>query len=157
MLRNTGKHVGLTRYELTKDQAGRNLLVKINYPVPSGDPEQAAHEGLEKVRAELTYLRLRHYVRTSIYGEVSVAPINGGQSVNIPLPQPFWARERALRPVPHIPPHFREFLAALPSPHAIKWQAAMNHLSAAIYTWIDDPHSAASFIGKLLKQWLLRS
>jgi len=151
MLRNTGKHLGFARYELTKDHAGRNLLAKINYLVSSVDPEQAAHEGLEKIRAELTYLRLRHYVRTSICGEVSVTLINGGESTNIPLPQPFWAQERARRPVPHIPPHFREFLDALPSPYAMKWRAAMNHLSAAIYTWIDDPHSAASFVWQALE------
>jgi hypothetical protein len=144
-----GNAAELKRHNLANEN-GFNFLTEINfYDIFASDMEQAVHQALEKVREHLRWLRLRMNVRTSLSQFALVKPLGSDQVPSrVPLPLLFWARYEERRLIRELPP---KFLESRPPDEKARWRGGLDHLSAAIYNWTDDPHSAASFVWQAIE------
>jgi hypothetical protein len=146
---NSPDGAALRRHDLKQDN-GLNFLTQLNfYDIFASDAEQAVHQGLEKVRDHLRWLRLRMNVQTSLSQYALAKPLACDQApTRVPLPLLFWARDEERRLMRELPP---KFLESRPADEKAKWIGGLDHLSAAIYNWTDDPHSAASFVWQAIE------
>lgn len=141
----------------------RGIEIKAQAP----NPERALTGALAKVREILKELRVRHYVRTNLYGSAMVSELVDEQLkmgadepvtklewakmddlVHLALPQPFWTKKGFRKGVPYLP-SFEN--SSVPAKH--RWRAARWHVSQAVDVWPEDIHSAASEVWQAIESF----
>lgn len=119
------------------------LLTGVRVDVDAPSAEWAASAALHRIRHLLDTLRVRHYVRTNLYGALAVAR-RGEEVAYVPLAQPFWDKKPGRRAVPYL---------ARPSGTDVRIHAASWHLSEAINAWAEDVHLAASEVWQAMEAY----
>ena len=148
--------------EATEYQRHSRTLTGMKLIVGAPNPERALFEAIELLREILQELRVRHYVRTNVYGAVAIDEIsnneseiesetsdaNGAEQAHLALPQPFWTKKSGRRGVPYLPT-----VENLEIPVKHRWLAARWHVSQAVSVWPEDIHSAASEVWQALESF----
>lgn len=133
-------------------------LTGITVSVSASTASAAYEESLPLCRTALDDLRTRHYLRTSLFGPVTVEGDEGGEVRMFSLHQPFWtkkgARDRAL---PTLPKNFNLLLDSPCGDEGARWAAVKWHISQALRSWPEDVHSAASGTWQALESLISKS
>jgi hypothetical protein len=135
------------------DENGLYTLTGLKSEVKASHPHLAAMKGLNSFGKTLEYLRLRHNVRTHLYGAIKVSCSAQEIETSLSLPQPFWPNERGRRKIPRLPSNFNRFVNNLSSNERNKWYAARWHLSSAFSDWSEDIHSAAAKVWQAIESF----
>lgn len=153
MLKKNFKGFGDLSLGYEVDTEGRYTLKEIKVRVSASHFSLAVTKGLNIARAFLEYLRLREYLRVSIYGAASVNIVNQPEVTYASLPQPFWTQGTGRRNAPQIPGRFDKRVQLLPQKERGNWMAARMHLSAAFLDWAEDVHIAAVKVWQALESF----
>jgi hypothetical protein len=150
----------LDDFVVEEDELGLTHLIGLRFSIQARHPHEAATSVMDRVINALEILRLRFYIRSHVYGTVSVTNETTGVIHSVPIAQPFWSKANSVRAVPKFPTFYERLLQALPKEgqkHQLRrWNAAKWHLSSAFGEWAEDAHGSAAqvwyalecFIGK---------
>ncbi len=147
---------------------GSRSLRAIRVRTAAPTANEALARALPECRNALHLLRVRHYLRTHLYGPVRVVAAqagdadeagdadgatSGAEGILLSLDQPFWTPKQGRRPVPELPPRLYKLAQNLPPDQHDRWAALRWHVSQAIGYWPEDVHSAASEVWQALESF----
>lgn len=138
---------GWKRVEAVIEQATHDSkrLVALRQRVEAFDAESAMIEAVGQAAKALEGLRLRHYLRTHLYGTAEIHDLTSGEVLHVSLPAPFWMMKHpSSRPAPTIPGGAAWVSTRLVERDGRAWLAARWHLSRAIGNWAEDISAAAA-------------
>jgi hypothetical protein len=117
------------------------------------DPQQAASLALAIARDMLQNLRLKHSLRTTLYGTISVVECFDEQKEFVlGLPTPYWP-QKGSRQVAKIRTSLKHLRRNLTDHNEHRWRAATWHISAAVSQWPEDIHGAASEVWQAIESF----